>query len=623
MTRHTSIVATDEALAGRSRIWPHPFAIAILITSLAPLAYAQESRSPFVHADPEPSPIEATWSQLKAPDATVRVETPGLALELRNLQRYAVAAGLDIRVARNGRTVTRRVALRPFVGYERRAVQLDFTPAELGLATLQFSGAIYVAVAVDDVRGRPLPHAELFPIYYHPDGGTLLFYRRRALVQHFGGGDFRGGIATGGIVTAARLALQDAGLQVEPKLSRVSSAVTTFDTRSDASGRKRYCLVISSDTFYDSSGRVWTSPTGVPRSENYGEDYGINGYPLPMSRAYAILSQGGNQLWVGHLDQFGCTPYVLAASNTSTSISYVPYYSTKHSSLGVNIQMFTTDATIDAAVPVPLFQMVVPPTHSPLVVSWMDEDEYAHSIFAAAAAGLERYPGGHTSVTYEFRLGEEGDNSGTYTDYSPFGWPIIYVKHSTAAKSKFTLGHEYGHAIVMAYLSPPLTPDDIDYSVEAGEANQHTWTSKEWQLVAAFEGWAHFVSGAIWNDVGTDADCKVVVGSNINPHYQAIVDLNRFDRVFENAYGPAYLDQGVEQDWAQFFWNYRTDALSPIGTPTDAQLVNLWAMTYPWPKYSGFFSHLAAAVPVAIPLPAPLIAQPRFVTFGTLAGIAH
>jgi hypothetical protein len=41
----------------------------------------------------------------------------------------------------------------------------------------------------------------------------------------------------------------------------------------------------------------------------------------------------------------------------------------------------------------------------------MDPDEYAHSMFAAAAANAERYPGGQGNVLYEYRLRLEGDNT--------------------------------------------------------------------------------------------------------------------------------------------------------------------------------------------------------------------
>jgi hypothetical protein len=204
---------------------------------------------------------------------------------------------------------------------------------------------------------------------------------------------------------------------------------------------------------------------------------------------------------------------------------------------------------------------------------------------------------------------------------------LIHIKHSTAAKSKFTITHEYGHALLIAKLNPPLTPAGLDYSVAAGEASQHTWTSKEWQLTAAIEGFAHFVSGAVWNDLGPDADCKVVIGSDINPFAQSTKNLNTFNRLFENSYNTAsYPDQGIEQDWAQFFWNYRTDTVpQPIGIPTDAQLVALFVKTYPWPVHNGFFADLTAGVLAAVPWPVPFQQHPlqRFLTFAGLAGIVH
>jgi hypothetical protein len=624
MTPQISAAITVHAIR-RTPVCRHAVALAMLLVASASPAMAQEPRSPFVHAAPAPSPIVAAWAHGPDPKAVIRTSAPRLALELRNLRADPAVADVHVRIARNGGTVGRRQAIGALAGLERRQVQLAFTPDELGLEALELSGAIHVTVAVTDVRGRPLPHADVSTVYYHRDAVGLLFYGRQALVDQFSAGDLRDSHPAWEALSMVRSALRDGGLPFEPKLARVSNAVTTFGGNSSAAdGRKRFCLGISSNAFYDSSGRPWRSTLGVEQSEDYGEDYGIDGSLLPMARAFAIVSQEGNRLWHGHLDQAGCTPPIAAASDLSTSLYYSTYYSTKHSGLGVNLQMFTTDVTIDAAVPVPLFHMEVAATASPLVVTWLDEDEYVHSIFAAAAACLERYPGGHTAATYEFRLEAKGDNTGTHTDYSTFGWPVVHVKHSTTARSKFTLAHEYGHAILMAPLSPPLTAADIDYSVEAGEESQHAWGSKEWQFAAALEGFAHFVSAAVWNDVHADADGVVVTGSNINPFYQGIFDMNTFDRVFEITYEPAHQpDQGVEDDWAQFFWNYRTDTQAAAGTPDSAQLVQMWLLTYPWPKHAGFFAHLAAGVTLAIPLPGGGSAQPRFATFATLAGVDH
>ncbi len=598
-----------------------------LVAAGMSLVYAQQPTSPFVHSDPKAAAIAAAWEKLETPDAMIRVPIPALTIALTNLQHNTVAVGVDVRIERDAATVRKRIAFQPLLGYARGEMRLVLTTADVP-ASLQFSGAIYAALAVNDNAGRPLTSVPLPPVYYHPDSGAFVFYRKQVLTNRFGSGDFRGATNTTAMLNTARVALLAAGRSgVDVALRRVSRASSTAGTSitTAAPGTKRFCLMISSDTFNDSSGRVWVSPQGNESSINYGEDYGRDGAPLPMARAYAILSQNGGQIWAGQLDQWGCTPYIPALSNSNVSVYYLPWYNKS----ATNITALMTDMNAGPAgsASVPAFNLVIPATASPFVILWMDPDEYAHSIFAAAAAAAERYPGGLTNAMYEFRLGLEGNNSGTATSYSPLGHPLIHIKYSTAAKSKFTLVHEYGHALVMAKLNPALTPAGVDYSVAAGEANQHTWTSKEWQLTAALEGFAHFVSGAVWNDVGPDADCKVVVGSDINPAAQSTKNLNTFNRYFETNYNEAsYPDQGIEQDWAQFFWNYRTDtAPNGIGTPTDAQLVRLFVLTYPWPVHNGFFTAMTTAVNVAIPLPFPNQQQPlqRFLTFAGMAGIVH
>ena len=146
--------------------------------------------------------------------------------------------------------------------------------------------------------------------------------------------------------------------------------------------------------------------------------------------------------------------------------------------------------------------------------------------------------------------------------------------------------------------------------------------------LAAFEGYAQFVSGAVWNNVGTSADCKAVVGSDPYPLLNDVVDLNRFDRLFEKNYNENnHPDEGVEQDWAQFFWGYRTDVwpLPTGGLPTDAQIVNIFVFTWKWPKHHGFFADLTGGVSLAVPSPPanPTASLMRFAATADAAGVSH
>ena len=112
------------------------------------------------------------------------------------------------------------------------------------------------------------------------------------------------------------------------------------------------------------------------------------------------------------------------------------------------------------------------------------------------------------------------------------------------------------------------------------------------------------------------------------PLLNDVVDLNRFDRLFEKNYNENnHPDEGVEQDWAQFFWGYRTDVwpLPTGGLPTDAQIVNIFVFTWKWPKHHGFFADLTGGVSLAVPSPPgnPTASLMRFAATADAAGVNH
>jgi hypothetical protein len=182
---------------------------------------------------------------------------------------------------------------------------------------------------------------------------------------------------------------------------------------------------------------------------------------------------------------------------------------------------------------------------------------------------------------------------------------------------------------MIAQLNPPLQASDLDYSVSEAD-QQHTMTSKEWQLAAAVEGFAHYVAASVWNEVATNADAYYVDGGYINPYANDVYALNAFDQVFESNYSPAqYPDQGVEKDWAQFFWNYQTDSPIPGVLPvTQAQIVQMWKLSHPWPVQQGFFADFTTGATAVVwgqvqgGFPPELSVQ-WFLMQATAAGIAH
>jgi hypothetical protein len=298
-----------------------------------------------------------------------------------------------------------------------------------------------------------------------------------------------------------------------------------------------------------------------------------------MSRAWVALAQASGPIFSGMLDKYGCTPYVPAQRDAPTLMAFSPIYF----DVAANVRGFVSDLNVGDSWPasMPLFFFLFQAADAPITLVAADASEPTQTIYAAASQAIERASFGQENALYEWQLRLLGDNNGTSTAYAPEGHPRISVKNTTTVRSKFTLAHEFGHAVLMAKLNPAIEPSDLDYSAEAGQSEQHSFGSKEWQLAAAIEGFGHFAAALTWNQAVADAGAIYVIGSDINPLLnQPAIYMDQFDRIFETSAQWNDADwpgQGVEDDWAQFFWNYHTDVPGmPVPSPSLEIIRGIW-----------------------------------------------
>lgn len=449
-------------------------------------------------------------------------------------------------------------------------------------------------------------------------------YREDALRERFGAGNFRNlDLRVPDPSVELREDLARVGLGgIQPVLAFIHTAggVPLPDDPDDflPPGSKKFCYGVDGSAF-DDSGE--DSPLMFPPPS---EDFGLEGDFVPATRAWVAVGQLGAPLFTGFLDADGCTPFVIADNFNEISTAFFPLYLRQ----SVNIRGFVSDLNLGPQWPdsMPYFLFFFPPGNTITTEVQLDAEEYVNTIYVAAANAMERARGGLSDTLYEFRLRVEGDNAGTNTFYADAGHPQVRIKYSAAARQKFTIAHEYGHALHIAKLNPPLTVNDLDYSVTANEGEQHTLTSKEWQLAAAFEGFAHFISGMVWNEAVPDEEALFRSGGTE-------IELDAFDLVFETNFGAGqFPDQGVEIDWAQFFWNYHTDEFladsnDSVLAPPLAAILDMWLASQPWPVNQGFFNDFRDGVETILGTFGP--ANPvdeglqRFDETAAAAGIDH
>jgi hypothetical protein len=548
--------------------------------------------------------VTGRWLQLPQANsvAVLSVTAPVLQAVLTNEERVGVRVRLDGYVALDGARVALPVRTVDLGAGETKQIAVTLPVGLAELNALRYSGRVLMQVRT--VRGSAA--TTMAAVFFSPQQGALAVYRSGALRTLYGAGNFRGlPLDTARAVQEAQQAAVRAQIPVgPPTVARVTRARTLTGPVYGGGGR-RFCLGMGGESYEDSS---------------VGEDRGLNGQAIAMSRGWVTVSQLGNPLFTGFLDAAGCTPQLGgAAANTASVMAFSPIYLDS----GSNRRGFVSDLNLGTSWPstMPLYLLAFDSGNAATVTVLGDGTEYPQTVFAAATQGLERFPGGLRDAVFEWQIRAEGDNSGTATNYAPEGHTKVSIKYSAAAIRKFTIVHEYGHAVLMSKLNPQLGPGDLDYSVEGMEAQQHTVTSKEWQLAAAVEGFAHFVAAVAWNDVAANADGVFYIA-------EELYDISVFDRVFETNFDAASEPgQGVELDWAQFFWNYYTDTPAPF-TPSQGTLVNIWLASYPWPIHEGFFGDFSGAAAVVLPTTLPPavpagVAHTWFLTNAALAGIIH
>ncbi|MEM6296594.1 MAG: hypothetical protein AAGA54_35335 [Myxococcota bacterium] len=172
---------------------------------------------------------------------------------------------------------------------------------------------------------------------------------------------------------------------------------------------------------------------------------------------------------------------------------------------------------------------------------------------------------------------------------------------------RFVIAHEYGHAN-MRHGAGGRQNDcdvvDVDDSIPGG----HRLRGREISSCAASEGWAHFVSGDVFNWHGggsssPQALIQYVDGGNwdLGPggggcpgQYplpnSALVGRNALRQYVDCS--PSSLDpsEGTEMDWARLWWRYHEDTDYPGSPRGHSKLHDDLVAAGPWGATSAYFT---------------------------------
>jgi hypothetical protein len=186
------------------------------------------------------------------------------------------------------------------------------------------------------------------------------------------------------------------------------------------------------------------------------------------------------------------------------------------------------------------------------------------------------------------------------------GSPTMLFK-GPSLHSKYTVSHEYGHAVTMATIASQFVPGQVDGCFDPDPNDvpppyscaQHAWDSPEWQSVAILEGFADFYSIAAWNDFPGEGYRGIPNGWAGFSDIWATSDSPDSFYVSDFCSSVHHCEPGVanERDWTYFLWD-----IVQAGVLTLPETMDLLEGFHPtWPladsatdaTWQAFRSHVA------------------------------
>lgn len=341
---------------------------------------------------------------------------------------------------------------------------------------------------------------------------------------------------------------------------------------------------------------IWdASPrAGIPIVD-YGEDFGrknSNHFYLPFMEAH-IETMSGVQVFGGtgcggacyayqELDQYGCTGSVVTPNPGGSETFKVVYRP-------IGADDSWTSTVWDCSSTNPLY----PGCSIPIVVvnnvsvvgnvtHYLTLGQTAVNwLYWSISQTMSRFPiVGDVNVDYYDPVAAGGLGTGTIYDHGG-EWTIRVT--GNGYRSKFTVAHEYGH-VVSLFNQFTVDYDEFDYCYNSASPCQHTVTSKEYQHIAASEGFGNFFSTALWNNYAQPSTrfFGQPTGPNTGNVWNAEVGAaGQEDRYYEtNGCSPfCTAGVGVELDWMRAFWDFYTDTGSH---PSILDIADVFGANYPF-----------------------------------------
>jgi hypothetical protein len=462
-----------------------------------------------------------------------------------------------------------------------------------------YSSSVGVRVRVRDLESDAFVEQVLSTsLYFHQEDDTLVLYDANALKQHFFSGDLEDGSR---IVELEDL--EDASIrrivEWEPSGDElIMSAPDVTVSKTDA-GHLASPGTLPSTPVYPhtlcAKINVETYDSGNLNSQGITEDIWPTADDGIAVVAYGMTVAVDTTVYVTS-PSTGCVTFNHPNSAFVAAVSGFAYFTNTYGSyVRLHDGPSDTHDSYPGATHAYTVASVSFTSGSTRTVTFGDTTNPGESLFTGAAAfstSLYRYGDGLPNGT-EIHVSPAGAcGAANYNYYNDYTNNEAYIRMQAPTcfgsnlSSKFTVAHEYGHALGNQAANTGISPEATDHSATpsscpfSGMAIDYDNTTKEWSSIAFREGWAHFVSARVWNNAADDG--LLTWGDEFDLERWSVANTPRGYLKNVCCPGspgtgcPASLDgAGTIPDWMRGLWDLHTTTCG--GAPGKYDMVALYS----------------------------------------------
>ena len=514
-----------------------------------------------------PEMVRLSWNNLPSPDAITFGSPSRVVLRVANISAAPMRVELFFTADNGGQQHERRsfptMTLAPS---EMKTAWVDLRSFGFMLANLKYSGQLEATARAVLANQTQYHQSDSTALYFHPtrdgDASSLTFYGKKALLERFNAGDFRGRLSRetieqpGAVTTRVMFggsgspsgpaSGDDPGEPAEP--DDLEDAATSTPQASSpvppkaaaAHGVNHYTTNIKFlIRTADSSARIPVGPNAGLTEDYYkGANEGISVIARGVHVTISLPDSGDADSEPDWMKQFVADPVTGSFnwSHTATSGFIIRVWGISTDAKNNYVRIHDDPDSFDGYVGKTYSRVLVDVDPTPGGSDTYEVGSYQSewTAMAALAFGLYRYNSGLSDKAFHVGIDDarpdgssahfgSGQSNGDITNgrhYLKLGNGDVDADGDPATpqtKYKFIVTHEFGHAIAALYygshddaVNGGEPSDEYDYSYTDDAENVcgtggdfYSIDSKEWNWLGFREGFAHFIAAKIWNTKDT------------------------------------------------------------------------------------------------------------------------